>query len=76
MTVHDPLYTDDELRRLGFEPHTLGDGADLAILQTDHADYRTLTPGEIPGIRLIVDGRNATDAAVWAGTPRIVIGVG
>ena len=76
VTVHDPLYTDDELRHLGFEPHTIGDAADLAILQTDHADYRTLTPADIPGIRLVVDGRNVTDAAVWAGTPRIVVGVG
>jgi UDP-N-acetyl-D-glucosamine dehydrogenase len=76
VTVHDPLYSDEELRKLGFEPHRLGDAADLAVLQTDHADYRTLSPAEIPGIRLLVDGRNATDAAAWAGTPRIVVGTG
>src|SRR5690606_22087637 len=72
--VHDPLYTDQELRALGFEPHTLGEGADVAVLQTDHADYRELTAAEIPGIRLLVDGRNATDPERWAGTPRIVVG--
>lgn len=72
--VHDPLYTDDELRGLGFDPYALGDPADLAVLQTDHADYKTLTPAQIPGIRLLVDGRNATDTALWAGTPRIVVG--
>jgi len=76
VTVHDPLYTDDELRGLGFEPHRLGAAADLAVLQTDHADYRALSPADIPGIRLLVDGRNATDAAAWAGTPRIVVGQG
>ncbi len=76
VTVHDPLYTDDELRRLGFAPHTLGAPVDVAILQTDHADYRTLTPAELPGIRLLVDGRNATDAVTWTGTPRIVVGAG
>ncbi|WP_309128025.1 nucleotide sugar dehydrogenase [Microbacterium sp.] len=72
--VHDPLYTDDELRQLGFEPYALGDAAELAVLQTDHADYKTLTPAQIPGIKLLVDGRNASDAALWAGTPRIVVG--
>lgn len=74
VTVHDPLYSDDELRSLGFEPHVLGAPADLAILQTDHADYRALAPADIPGVRLIVDGRNATDASLWAGTPRLVVG--
>jgi UDP-N-acetyl-D-mannosaminuronate dehydrogenase len=74
VVVHDPLYTDDELRGLGFEPYAIGDAADLAILQTDHADYRTLAPASIPGVKLLVDGRNASDAVLWAGTPRIVVG--
>ncbi len=72
--VHDPLYTDDELRGLGFEPYHVGDNADLVILQTDHADYRSLSPANFPGIRLLVDGRNATVAEAWAGVPRIVVG--
>ncbi|HET8895976.1 MAG TPA: nucleotide sugar dehydrogenase [Protaetiibacter sp.] len=74
--VHDPLYSDDELRALGFEPYAVGDEVDLAVLQTDHAEYRTLGPADLPGIRLLVDGRNATDASAWAGTPRIVVGAG
>lgn len=74
--VHDPLYTDDELRALGLEPYALGDGVDLAIVQTDHAEYRTLRPVQLPEIRLLVDGRAVTDAAVWAGTPRMVVGAG
>jgi UDP-N-acetyl-D-glucosamine dehydrogenase len=74
--VHDPLYSDDELRALGFEPYRLGDHVDVAVLQTDHGDYRALTPADLPGIRLLVDGRNATDAAAWAGTPRVVVGAG
>ncbi|WP_308493269.1 nucleotide sugar dehydrogenase [Microbacterium terrisoli] len=74
VVVHDPLYDDDELRALGFEPYALGGPVDLAVLQTDHADYRTLAPADLPGIKLLVDGRNATDAATWAGTPRIVVG--
>lgn len=74
--VHDPLYTDDELRALGFEPYTMGEAVDVAVLQTDHADYRSLAPSDLPEVRLLVDGRNATDAAKWSGTPRIVVGAG
>ncbi|MCK6066771.1 MULTISPECIES: nucleotide sugar dehydrogenase [Microbacterium] len=74
--VHDPLYSDDELRAMGLEPYHVGDSADLAILQTDHAQYRALSAADLPGIRLLVDGRNATDPAAWAGTPRVVVGVG
>lgn len=72
--VHDPLYTDEQLRGLGFEPYAFGGGVDLAVLQTDHAAYKELEPSALPGVKLLVDGRAATDAALWAGTPRIVIG--
>lgn len=74
VVVHDPLYTDEELRNLGFEPYAFGEQADLAIVQTDHADYKSLTPAQVPGVKLLVDGRNSSDAALWAGTPRIVVG--
>lgn len=56
----DPLYGDDELRALGFEPWD-GTPVDGAILQADHADYRTLAPGDLPGLRALVDGRDALD---------------
>ena len=72
--VHDPLFSDSELRELGFEPYALGDGVDVAILHTDHGEYRELAPAELPGVKLLVDGRAATDASRWAGTPRLVIG--
>lgn len=72
--VHDPLYSDKELQGLGLEPYAFGGDVDLAVLQTDHADYRELAPAQLPGVKLLVDGRAATDAARWAGTPRIVIG--
>lgn len=72
--VHDPLYSDEELQALGFTPHRLGTPVDLAVVQTDHADYRSLTPDAFPGIRLLVDGRKTTDASLWVGTPRIVVG--
>ncbi|WP_033104748.1 nucleotide sugar dehydrogenase [Microbacterium profundi] len=74
VSVHDPLYDDEELRKLGLDPYTLGDDVDIAVLHTDHAAYRELTPAELPGIRLLVDGRAVTDAERWAGTPRLVVG--
>lgn len=74
--VHDPLYSDAELARFGWEPYVLGDQVDVAIVQTDHADYRSLTPTDLPGVRLLVDGRNITAPVNWAGIPRTVIGIG
>ncbi|MDR6866327.1 nucleotide sugar dehydrogenase [Microbacterium resistens] len=74
VSVHDPLYTDDELRGLGLEPFTMGDTADVAVLQTDHAEYRALAPADIPGVRLLVDGRDATDPQRWTGVARLVVG--
>ena len=64
--VHDPLFDDDELVDLGLEPHRMGDRADAAILQADHADYLDLRPADIPGCRVMVDGRGVLDETVWA----------
>ena len=57
VSVHDPLYSDEELRSLGFEPHTLGQPADAAIVQTDHAEYAELRAQDLPQVRTLVDGR-------------------
>ncbi len=76
VTVHDPLYDDAELAALGWTAHRLGDEVDLAVVQTDHAAYRELAPADLPGVRLLVDGRRVTDPARWAGVPRIVVGQG
>ena len=72
--VHDPLYSDDELRALGLEPYPAGSPVDAAILQADHAEYRDWTPADLPGIQVLVDGRNLTDPASWPGVQRLVIG--
>lgn len=74
--VHDPLYDADELRALNLRPYRLGDDVDLVVLHTDHTDYRALGPADLPGVRLLVDGRNVTDPSRWAGVPRIVVGAG
>lgn len=58
VAVHDPMYTDDELRHEGFEPFHFGESADAAILQADHAEYANLTEKQLPGVSVILDGRN------------------
>jgi nucleotide sugar dehydrogenase len=58
----DPLYSDDELRALGFEPWD-GNGTAGAILQADHAAYTGMSPADLPGVRAIVDGRGLLDPA-------------
>ena len=63
VVVHDPMYTDDELRHEGFEPFHFGETADAAILQADHAEYLNLTNKELPGVSVILDGRNIIKSA-------------
>lgn len=74
--VHDPLYDDLELQRMGFEPYHLGEPADGAIVQADHAEYRQLTPVDLPGITALADGRNITTPADWPGVAHVVVGGG
>ena len=74
VSVHDPLYADEELQQLGFTPYALGTPVDAAVLQADHPEYAQLTPAELPGVQVLVDGRDRTDPARWAGVRRIVIG--
>lgn len=74
VVVEDPMFTDTELRGFGWEPYHLGEPVDAAVVQADHAEYRTLRPTDLPGVRVLLDGRRVTDPALWVGTPRIVIG--
>jgi UDP-N-acetyl-D-mannosaminuronic acid dehydrogenase len=53
----DPLYSDDELSALGFEPWD-GTPVDAAIVQADHAEYRMLDI-EAP---IVVDGRGIVES--------------
>ncbi len=72
--VHDPMYTDEELASFGWVPFHLGESADVAIIQADHVEYRNISATDIPGIKLLFDGRRVTDPALWSRTPRMVIG--
>lgn len=74
--VHDPLYSDAELRGLGFEPYRFGQPCDAAIVHTDHAEYASLEPASLPGIRGLLDGRAITGPDRWAAVPYRVLGIG
>jgi len=74
--VHDPLYADEELEKLGFVPYHIGDDVDAAVFQCDHSAYRALGADDLPGVKVLVDGRNVTDPGRWDGVTRIVVGRG
>ncbi|MFG3055047.1 nucleotide sugar dehydrogenase [Kitasatospora sp. NPDC048239] len=73
--VADPLYRADELAALGL-PAYGGEPLVAAVLQADHPEYRDLAPADLPGVRVLLDGRRCTDPARWAepGVRRIVLG--
>lgn len=73
VSVHDPLYSDEELTRIGFKAHSLGSDVDAAVIQTDHADYRSLSATELPGAKVLVDGRNIVTQA-WDGMVLVTLG--
>lgn len=71
--VSDPMYSSAELaahKLPAFEGQEVG----AAILQADHAEYRALTSEDLPGVKVLVDGRRTTDPQKLAGIRRIVIG--
>ncbi len=71
--VSDPMYSSAELaahRLPAYEGQELG----AAILQADHAEYRSLTSDDLPGVKVLVDGRRTTDPEKLPGIRRVVIG--
>lgn len=73
--VHDPLYDDDELRGLGFEPYGWGTAVDGVVVQTDHPQYADLRSADLPGARAVVDGRDVVRRAP-EGATLVTIGRG
>ncbi|MCW3014107.1 MAG: nucleotide sugar dehydrogenase [Solirubrobacterales bacterium] len=66
----DPLYDADELAALGLEPWDGASPVDAVIVQADHPQYAQLTPDDLPGARIVVDGRG-----VLSDEPFIAAGV-
>lgn len=74
VVVNDPMYTDDEIKSLGFVPYQIGGAVDGMILQADHAEYKKLGAADFPGIKAVVDGRRALDPNKFAAVSVRVIG--
>jgi nucleotide sugar dehydrogenase len=72
--VHDPMYTDEEVTKLGFTPYHLGEAADAVIVQADHSEYKTLSAADIPGAKTIVDGRRVINSELAELIPTFVLG--
>lgn len=72
--VHDPIYTDEELREMGFPPYALGAPVDVAVLQADHDEYSSLSASDLPGLAVIVDGRHVLDPSRFVGVQVIILG--
>jgi UDP-N-acetyl-D-mannosaminuronate dehydrogenase len=74
VTVHDPMYTDEESMKLGFTPHHMGESVDGVILQADHEEYAALSASDFPGLAAVVDGRRSLNSSNFASVRFNVIG--
>jgi nucleotide sugar dehydrogenase len=74
VSVHDPLYSEDEIYAYGWRCHRIGDPVDAVILHADHKEYANLTEVDFPGARCVVDGRRILDFSDWKGVSAIRIG--
>lgn len=72
--VHDPMFTEEEILKLGFNVYTLGHPCDAVIIQADHPEYFSLKPSEIPGALHIIDGRNILSTDLTSQIPTTVLG--
>lgn len=61
VVVHDPLYSDEELADLGFEPYHLGESADAVVIQADHQEYGQLGIRGATDYAWILDGRRVLE---------------
>ncbi|HEX2141119.1 MAG TPA: UDP binding domain-containing protein, partial [Candidatus Limnocylindria bacterium] len=75
---HDPYFDAAHLRELGFEPWDPDDPQPVrvAVLQAGHRQYRSMDLSRIPGLELVVDGRNVLDRAEVEGAGLAYAGIG
>jgi UDP-N-acetyl-D-glucosamine dehydrogenase len=71
----DPMFTAAELQALGFTPWD-GTPVDAAVVQADHPEYREFAAGDLPGARVVLDGRGVIDPARFAADGVVVRPIG
>ncbi|GAA1398007.1 nucleotide sugar dehydrogenase [Luteococcus peritonei] len=74
--VVDPMFSSEELEAHRLPALPEGTDVDALIVQADHPEFKALQASDFPGVQVIVDGRNLTEAANWEGVKRFVIGDG
>lgn len=73
--VQDPLYAPEELIGRGLTPYAEGDSLEAVVIQAMHSEYGTFDWGSIPGLKVVLDGRNSLEKSTVPDTVK-VIGVG
>lgn len=74
VVVTDPGYSDDELRRLGFEPLNNRREITILISQTSEPCFINLSLDKFPNLKGVVDGRSIWDSRMWPG--KVFVGFG
>lgn len=75
---HDPYFDAEHLAAAGFVPYDLAAPSAMraAIVQAAHAAYLSLDLRTIPGLELLVDGRNALDRGAVEAAGVTYLGIG
>ena len=75
---HDPYFAAEHLQGLGFAPYDLAAPTPVraAVVQAPHAAYQALDLATVPGLELLLDGRNALDPAAVAAAGIAYAGIG
>lgn len=72
VTVHDPLFSDDELANMGFTAFHRGEPAHVVVVQADHSEYAQWGPPDVPGATLLLDGRGIIEPRIWEPTVQVL----
>lgn len=72
--VQDPLYSPDELKTLGLDAYQDGRLVDAAVVQADHREYRLLSEHDLPGVKVVLDGRGVLDPCLWPDVTVVLLG--
>lgn len=76
VSVHDPMYLEDELESMGLRAFNFMDPVDAIVVQANHNLYSKLTKQDFLGVRSVLDGRGILNEANWEGVNFQVIGRG
>jgi nucleotide sugar dehydrogenase len=74
--VHDPLFTDDEIRSVGAEPVGVPFVCDAIVVQAWHKQYADLDFAAIAGLRAVLDTRANVDRRTVEHTGAAYLGIG